>query len=48
MVDEDFAVLPGCGQGARDGQHEHMVIGRNEIGVQHVVTTFMEAVAQAT
>ena len=48
VVDEDFGVLPGCGQGARDGQHEHMVIGRNEIGVQHVVTTFMEAVAQAT
>ena len=48
VVDEDFGVLPGCGQGARDGQHEHMVIGRNEIGVQHVVTTFMEAVAPAT
>jgi choline monooxygenase len=48
VVDEDFGVLPGCGQGARDGQHEHMVIGRNEIGVQHVVTTFMEAVVQAT
>ncbi len=43
--DEDFAVLRGCGQGARDGQHDHMVIGRNEIGVQHVVTTFMEALA---
>jgi phenylpropionate dioxygenase-like ring-hydroxylating dioxygenase large terminal subunit len=48
VVDEDFAVLPGCGQGARDGQHEHMVIGRNEIGVQHVVSTFMQATAQAT
>jgi choline monooxygenase len=48
VVDEDFGVLPGCGQGARDGQHEHMVIGRNEIGVQHVITTFMDAVARAT
>jgi choline monooxygenase len=41
--DEDFGVLPGCGEGARRGQHDDMVIGRNEIGVQHVVTTFGEA-----
>ncbi len=41
--DEDFGVLPGCGQAARDGQHEHMVIGRNEVGVQHVIATFTEA-----
>jgi phenylpropionate dioxygenase-like ring-hydroxylating dioxygenase large terminal subunit len=41
--DEDFGVLPGCGQASRRGQHGHMVIGRNEIGVQHVVTTFAEA-----
>jgi choline monooxygenase len=41
--DEDFAVLPGCGEGSRQGQHSHMVIGRNEIAVQHVVTTFAEA-----
>ncbi|HVT41538.1 MAG TPA: hypothetical protein VHD39_01040 [Acidimicrobiales bacterium] len=40
-------VLQGCGQAARDGQFEHMVIGRNEIAVQHVVTTFQEALAQA-
>ncbi|HVB91092.1 MAG TPA: aromatic ring-hydroxylating dioxygenase subunit alpha [Acidimicrobiales bacterium] len=40
--DEDFGVLPGCGQAARRGQHGHMVIGRNEIGVQHVVATFSE------
>ena len=40
--DEDFGVLPGCGQASREGQHEHMVIGRNEVGVQHVVTTFTE------
>jgi choline monooxygenase len=44
--DEDFGVLPGCGQAARDGQHGHMVIGRNEVGVQHVVTTFLEALAR--
>jgi phenylpropionate dioxygenase-like ring-hydroxylating dioxygenase large terminal subunit len=41
--DEDFAVLRGCGQAAREGQHPHMVIGRNEIAVQHVVRTFAEA-----
>jgi phenylpropionate dioxygenase-like ring-hydroxylating dioxygenase large terminal subunit len=41
--DEDFGVLPGCGHASRRGQHEHMVIGRNEVGVQHVVTTFAEA-----
>jgi phenylpropionate dioxygenase-like ring-hydroxylating dioxygenase large terminal subunit len=41
--DEDFAILPGCGQASRQGEHSHMVIGRNEIGVQHVVTTFTEA-----
>ena len=37
---EDFAVLPGCGEASQQAQHDHMVIGRNEIGVQHVVTTF--------
>jgi phenylpropionate dioxygenase-like ring-hydroxylating dioxygenase large terminal subunit len=41
--DEDFAVLPGCGQASRQGEHSHMVIGRNEIGVQHVVRTFTDA-----
>ncbi|HKS98736.1 MAG TPA: aromatic ring-hydroxylating dioxygenase subunit alpha [Rugosimonospora sp.] len=35
--DEDFGVLPGCGQGVRQGQHDHMLIGRNEIGVQHMI-----------
>ncbi len=35
--DEDFAMLPQCGQGARRGQHDHMILGRNEIGVQHMV-----------
>lgn len=38
--DEDFAMLPQCGAGIRHGQHEHMLIGRNEIGVQHVIRTF--------
>lgn len=34
--DEDFAMLPRCGEGVRRGQHEHMLIGRNKIGVQHM------------
>lgn len=37
--DEDFAMLPSCGDGVRNGQHDHMVIGRNEIGVQHLLRT---------
>lgn len=37
---EDFAMLPSCGDGIRHAQHEHMVIGRNEIGVQNVVRGF--------
>ena len=32
-------MLPSCGDGVRHGQHDHMVIGRNEIGVQHLVRT---------
>ncbi|BCQ08380.1 hypothetical protein JMUB5695_01810 [Mycobacterium heckeshornense] len=35
--DEDFAMLPQCGHGVRRGPHDHMVIGRNEIGVQHMI-----------
>ena len=35
--DEDFTMLPSCGEGVRQGQHDHMVIGRNEIGVQHMI-----------
>ncbi len=38
--DEDFAMLPQCGEGVRHGQHDHMVIGRNEIGVQHMIKVF--------
>jgi choline monooxygenase len=37
--DEDFTMLPSCGDGVRHGQHDHMVIGRNEIGVQHLIRT---------
>lgn len=45
--DEDFAMLPQCGQGVRHGQHDHMIIGRNEIGVQHMVTVFAEELGVA-
>ena len=38
--DEDFAMLPQCGEGVRHGQHDHMIIGRNEIGVQHMIRVF--------
>jgi choline monooxygenase len=38
--DEDFAMLPQCGEGVCRGQHDHMIIGRNEIGVQHMIRTF--------
>ncbi len=37
--DEDFAMLPSCGDGVRNAQHDHMLIGANEIGVQHLVRT---------
>lgn len=42
--DEDFGMLPGCGAAIRHGQHDHMLVGRNEPGVQHVVEAFMAAV----
>ncbi|MDR3665091.1 MAG: SRPBCC family protein [Mycobacterium sp.] len=38
--DEDFAMLPQCGEGVRRGQHDHMIIGRNEIAVQHMIKAF--------
>ncbi|MGH7133679.1 MAG: aromatic ring-hydroxylating oxygenase subunit alpha [Phycisphaerales bacterium] len=41
--DEDAAVLRSCGDAVRYGQHGHMLIGRNEIGVQNVVRAFSEA-----
>ena len=40
LRNEDFAMLPSCGEGIRQAQHDHMVIGRNEIGVQNVVRAF--------
>ena len=40
--DEDFAMLPSCGDGVRNGQHDAMVLGRNEIGVQHMVRVLAE------
>jgi choline monooxygenase len=41
--EEDFGMLPQCGDAIRHGQHEYMQIGRNEIGVQHVVVTLADA-----
>lgn len=41
--DEDFAMLPQCSQGAQRGQHDHMLLGRNEIGVQNMVRVLAEA-----
>jgi len=40
--DEDFTMLPSCGDGIRHAQHHHLVIGRNEPGVQNVVRAFVE------
>jgi choline monooxygenase len=45
--DEDFAMLPQCGEGVRHGQHDHMIIGRNEIGVQHMIKVFAERLGVA-
>jgi choline monooxygenase len=45
--DEDFATLPQCGEGVRHGQHDHMIIGRNEIGVQHMIKVFAEQLGVA-
>lgn len=45
--DEDFAMLPQCGEGVRHGQHDHMIIGRNEIGVQHMVRVFAQELGVA-
>ncbi|OHU42950.1 (2Fe-2S)-binding protein [Mycobacteroides chelonae] len=40
--DEDFAMLPQCGQAVLHAQQDHMVIGRNEMGVQHMIKLFAE------
>ncbi len=45
--DEDFAMLPQCGEGVRHGQHDHMIIGRNEIGVQHMIEVFAQELGVA-
>ena len=45
--DEDFAMLPQCGEGVRHGQHDHMIIGRNEIGVQHMIRVLAEQLGVA-
>jgi len=37
--EEDFTMLPSCGEGIQKGAHDHMVVGRNEIGVQHTIRT---------
>lgn len=47
VVDEDFAMLPQCGEGVRHGQHDHMIIGRNEIGVQHMIRVFAQELGVA-
>lgn len=47
VVDEDFAMLPQCGEGVRHGQHDHMIIGRNEIGVQHMIKVFAQELGVA-
>lgn len=47
VVDEDFAMLPQCGEGVRRGQHDHLIIGRNEIGVQHMIRVFAEELGVA-
>jgi nitrite reductase/ring-hydroxylating ferredoxin subunit len=48
LRDEDVGVLAGCGEAGRAGQHDHMVIGRNEIGVQHVVATFTHVLGSSS
>ena len=45
--DEDFTMLPQCGEGARHGQHDHMIIGRNEIAVQHMIKVFAQELGVA-
>jgi choline monooxygenase len=45
--DEDFTMLPQCGEGVRHGQHDHMIIGRNEIGVQHMIKVFAQELGVA-
>jgi hypothetical protein len=48
VTDEDNPVLRRCGEGLRSAGHDHVVIGRNEPGVQNVLTRLQEALARAT
>lgn len=41
--DEDFGVLPQCGEAVLHARHSRMLIGRNEIAVQNVIKTFSAA-----
>lgn len=41
--DEDFGMLPQCGEAVRHARHSHMLIGRNEIAVQNVIKIFSAA-----
>lgn len=43
VTTEDLPVLESCTNGIRSGQHDHMLIGRNEPGVQNVVRGFAAA-----
>lgn len=45
--DEDFAMLPQCGEAVRMAQHDHMLIGRNEIAVQHMIKVIAEQLGVA-
>jgi choline monooxygenase len=40
---EDFAMLPSCGDGVLHGQHDHLLVGRNEPGVQNIVRQLAHA-----
>lgn len=42
--DEDFGMLPQCGEAVLHARHSDMLIGRNEIAVQNVIKTFSAAV----
>jgi hypothetical protein len=42
-----WAMPPQCGQAVRHGQHDHMIIGRNEIGVQHMIRVFAQELGVA-
>jgi hypothetical protein len=38
---------PQGGEGVRHGKHDHMIIGRNEIGVQHMIKVFAQELGVA-